>query len=100
MSLFPGNHCYGAILSGNERHMLREWHCRVRKMMIDLNQNEASANSNYYEELDLEATKRYDVKFATLGNLGDPYAARKKPSTSLEWQNWPSVEYPDISESR
>ena len=52
--------------------------------MIDLNRNEASANSNYYEGLDLEATKRYDVKFATLGNLGDPYAAWKKPSTNLE----------------
>ena len=68
----------------HESRVLCEWHCRARKMMIDSSRNEASANSNYYEGLDLEAKKRYDVKVATLGNLGDPYAARKKSSTSLE----------------
>ena len=77
-SLFLGNRCYGAILSGNECHVLCKWHCRVRKMRIDQSRNEASANSSYYEGLDLEAKKHYDVKIATLRNLGDPYAARKK----------------------
>ena len=44
----------------------------------------------------MEAKKRYGVKIATLGNLGDPYTARKKSLVSLEWHSWPSVEYPDI----
>ena len=50
----------------------------------------------HYEGLNLEAKKRYDVKIITLGNQGDPYAAREKSSTTLEWQNWPSVEYPYV----
>ena len=64
--------------------------------MMNSSRNKTSANSNYYEGLDLEAKKRYDVKIATFGELGDPYTAQKKSLMSLEWQNWPSVEYPDI----
>ena len=45
----------------------------------------------------MEDKKRYDVKIATLGNLGDPYAARKKSSTSLECQNpWTALKQSGI----
>ena len=63
---------------------------------MDSSRNEGRVNSSYYDGLDLEAKKRYDVKIAALGKLGDPYAAQKKSLTTLEWHNWPSVEYPDI----
>ena len=45
----------------------------------------------------MEDKKRYDVNIATLSNLGDPYAARKKSFTSLEWQNpWTALEQSGI----
>ena len=66
--------------------MVWSWCMHIRLHVLECH-TIASANSSYYEGLDLEDKKRYDVKIATLGNLGDPYAARKKLSTSLEWQN-------------
>ena len=95
-SFFLSNRCYGAILSGIAR-IRNTLNCaRAKEMAGDLSKSDVSAKCNYYEGLDVEAKKRYDEKIATLGSLGDPYAVQKKPSTSLEWQQWPSVEYPDI----
>ena len=64
--------------------------------MTDSSSSGVSFHSKYYQRLDFEAKKRYDVMLATLGSLGDPYDATKKPTISqVEWQHWPS-EYPDI----
>ena len=67
--------------------------------MTDSSSSWVSSHSKYYQGLDVEAKKRYDVKLATLGSLGDPYDAEnlKKPTIcQVEWQHWPSIEYPDI----
>ena len=65
--------------------------------MTDSSSSGVSFHSKYYQRLDFEAKKRYDVMLATLGSLGDPYDATKKPTISqVEWQHWPSLEYPDI----
>ena len=69
------------------------------RRMADSSSSCVSSHSKYYQGLDIEAKKRYDVKLATLGSLGDPYDAEnlKKPTISqVEWQHWPSIEYPDI----
>ena len=52
--------------------------------------------SKYYQGLDIEGKKQYDQKLAMLGSLGDLYSGLKNLPASLEWQHWPSVEYPDI----
>ena len=97
MSPFPGNSCYSAILSGIEHTECLEWHeyCTHSSVEIMMNSswNKASSNSNYYDGLDLEAKKRYNVKIALFSSLGGPYTVHRKSLTSLEWQNWPSVEY-------
>ena len=67
-----------------------------KEVVMDSSRNEGRVNSSYYDALDLEAKKRYDVKIAALGKLGDPYAAQKKSLTTLEWHNWTSEEYPDM----
>ena len=46
--------------------------------------------------MELEAKTRYEAKIIVFGSLGDPYCVQKKSLTSVEWQNWPSVEYPDV----
>ena len=55
------------------------------------------AHSKYYQGLNIEAKKRYDVKLGILGSLGDPYSGLKNLPASLEWQHRPSIEYPDIT---
>ena len=60
------------------------------------NSSDARARSSYYDGMELEAKKRYDAKIIVFGSLGDPYCVQKKSLTSVEWQNWPSVEYPDV----
>ena len=67
--------------------------------MTDLSSSWVSSHSKDYQGLDVEAKKRFDVKLATLGSLGDPCDAAnlKKPTISqVEWQLWPSIEYPGI----
>ena len=54
------------------------------------------AHSKYYQGLNIEAKKRYDVKLGILGSLSDPYSGLKNLPANLEWQHWPSIEYPDI----
>ena len=53
--------------------------------------------SKYYQGLNIEAKKWYDVRLGILGSLGDPYSSLKNLPVSLKWQHWPSIEYPDIS---
>ena len=76
--------------------MVWSWCMHIRLHVLECH-TIVSANSSYYEGLDLEDKKHYDVKIATLSNLGDPYAARKESSTSLEWQNpWTTLKQSGI----
>ncbi len=40
--------------------------------------------------------ERYREKLAILGDLIDPYLTMIGDQNSLEWQDWPEVQYPDI----
>ena len=66
-SFFLSNRCYGAILSGIVRIHNTVNSARAKEMA---SKNDASAKSNNYEGLDVEAKKRYDEKIGTLGSLG------------------------------
>ena len=53
--------------------------------------------STYYYELDEIAKERYREKLQKLGGLADPYLERRRDDhTSIGWQLWPKVKYPDI----
>ena len=54
--------------------------------------------SYYYQTLDEEAKVRYKVKLATVGGMEDPYFTISGASSegSVDWQDWPDVQYPDI----
>ena len=54
--------------------------------------------STYYNELDKIAKERYREKLQKLGGLADPYLEKSSGDghTSIDWQLWPEVEYPDI----
>ena len=51
--------------------------------------------SEYYYSLDDTAKQRYKVKLE-LGALEDPYVAYGRGIVSVDWNNWPQVEHPDI----
>ena len=54
--------------------------------------------SYYYLTLEEEPQARYREKLAMLGKMKDPYFTINHASSeeSMDWQTWPSVEYPDI----
>ena len=57
----------------------------------------APSYSTYYYGLDEITKERYREKLQKLGGLADPYLERwKDDHTSIDWQLWPEVEYPDI----
>ena len=49
----------------------------------------------YYYSLDDTAKQRYKVKLELVGVLEDPYVAYERGIVSVDWNNWPQVEYPD-----
>ena len=57
----------------------------------------APSNSTYYNELDKIAKEQYREKLQRLGGLVDPCLEKSRDDhTSIDWQLWPKVEYPDI----
>ena len=54
------------------------------------------AFSNYYYSLEESAKSRYRDKLALLGGIADPYLTEHLEGESVDWQNWPEVQYPDI----
>ena len=52
-------------------------------------------NSSYFDALNVEVKKCYDVNMSAFGTLGNLFATQKKSLTSLEWDKWPSLENPD-----
>ena len=60
----------------------------------------APSYSTYYNELAKITKERYREKVQKLGGLADPYLERSRDDqddhTSIDWQLWPRVEYPDI----
>lgn len=53
--------------------------------------------SEYYYSLDNTAKQRYKVKLELVGAFEDPYyIAYKRGIVSVDWNNCPQVEYPDI----
>ena len=38
----------------------------------------------------------YTVKLELVDALEDPYVAYERGIVSVDWNNWPQVEYPDI----
>ena len=57
-----------------------------------------TAFSSYYYALEESAKSRYREKLALLGGIEDPYPTTDldRGEKSLEWQDWPAEEYPDI----
>ena len=53
-------------------------------------------HSEYYYSLDDTAKQRYKVKLELVGALEHPYVAYERGIVSVDWNNWPQVEYPDI----
>ena len=51
--------------------------------------------STYYHGLEEQAKSRYREKLAKIGALSDPYLS-STVSSSVDWQDWPDVQYPDI----
>ena len=51
--------------------------------------------STYYHGLEEQAKSRYREKLAKIGALSDPYLS-STVSSSVDWQDWPDVRYPDI----
>ena len=62
--------------------------------------NQKKRYSPHYQTLEENAKRRYQEKFAMLGDIEDPYIAINAAASSrgpgLDWQHWPDVEYPDI----
>ena len=54
------------------------------------------AYSEYYYSLEEETKTRYKEKLSILGGITDPYLTMEQSQDSLEWQDWPEVQYPDI----
>ena len=56
--------------------------------------------SIYFNTLSVDDQRHYRRKLELLGKVEDPYLMWEKPaqtvSTSLDWHDWPNVEYPDI----
>ena len=54
--------------------------------------------SKYFQELSEEAKSRYEEKLGILGDIEDPYVGGSwlVRGSSVEWHDWPTVEYPDI----
>ena len=52
--------------------------------------------SEYYHHLEGAAKTRYREKLAILGGITDPYLIMERSQNSLEWQDWPEVQYLDI----
>ena len=52
--------------------------------------------SAYYNALDDTAKQRYKVKLEQVGVLEDPYVAYDRSIVSVNRNNRPQVEYPDI----
>ncbi len=50
--------------------------------------------SYYYQTMEEAPQARYRQKLAMLGKMQDPYFTINHAS-SMDWQAWPSVEYPD-----
>lgn len=70
----------------------------VSGRMATATSGSASTFSYYYLTLEEEPQKRYKEKLAMLGGIQDPYFTLNNASSGsgLDWQSWPSVEYPDI----
>lgn len=51
--------------------------------------------SSYYYALDENARKRYKENLQKLGEATNPYL-KWQTGTTIEWQLWPEVEYPNI----
>ena len=64
--------------------------------------NPSSSGSNYsyyYWTLEEAPRSRYKAKLAMVGGMQDPYltiTSGRSDINSLDWQDWPSVEHPDI----
>ena len=57
----------------------------------------APSYSTYYLQLADTARERYREKLQKLGGLADPYLEKSRDGhSSVDWQLWPEVEYPDI----
>ena len=52
--------------------------------------------STYFYELDETAKHRYREKLDKAGPIDDPYVTQEQGVHSVDWQDWPRVEYPDI----
>ena len=52
--------------------------------------------SVYYQQLDAVAKARYREKLAMLGLIKDPYLPSEEQTASVQWNDWPEVQYPDI----
>ena len=53
--------------------------------------------SSYVLELEDKAKKSYLEELALCGGMHDPYLADSTATeSSIDWQTWPIVEYPDI----
>ena len=60
-----------------------------------------TVTSIYFITLSVDDQRHYRRKLELLGNFEDPYLMWEKPAqttvnTSLDWLEWPNVEYPDI----
>ena len=60
-----------------------------------------TVTSIYFITLSVDDQRHYRRKLELLGNVEDPYLMWEKPAqttvnTSLDWLEWPNVEYPDI----
>ena len=55
------------------------------------------SDSSYVLELEDKAKERYLEELALCGGMQDPYLADSTGTeSSIDWQTWPNVEYPDI----
>ena len=52
--------------------------------------------SQYFRQLDDKAQARYKEKLQILGGIEDSYIEGSNQAISIDWHNWPDVEYPDI----
>ena len=52
--------------------------------------------STYFYELDETAKHHYREKLDRAGLIDDPYVTQEQGIQSMDWQEWPRVEYPDV----
>ena len=53
--------------------------------------------STYFYELDETAKRRYREKLDKTVLIYDPYVMQEQGIDSVNWQNWPRVEYPTFT---